>query len=350
MTERSADTPARAVDRPGLFGSRAGLTIVETMVTLSVISFLAALLIPAVQAARETARRSQCLNNIREVVHASSAYETAQGAFPYTAVQFQGADKIMHPPCSPHERILPYLEQDAISGEIDFRDLPIDLAGKPPSSMKNGTIISFAIAVFRCPTDPGRLGGNNYRACMGFGPGIFSPQETAVCADPGNAAGAFVNGRSIKPAEFLDGLSNTVMFSERVMGGQGVYRPHSDFLVVLPNICSTDDAVTACSSLPPALYDAYGGSTWLFGGWRQTWYNHLFAPNSVVPDCNAGPIMAGGGNGAYTARSYHPHGVNSGMADGSARFVSEQIEMAVWRAMSTRRGGEALDDAAGPLD
>lgn len=345
MAGPSANTPSGIGDRHGLRGLRMGLTIVETMVALSVVSFLAALLIPAVQMARESARRGQCLHNIREVVQACASYESAQKGFPYTAVQFQDADKKMHPPCSPHECILPYLDQGAVFGDIDFGDLPIDLAGKPPSSMKNGAIIPFAIAVFRCPTDPGRAGGNNYRACMGFGPGIYSPSETRVCADPGNAAGAFVNGRSVTPAEFLDGLSNTVMFSERVMGSQGAFRPYSDFLVALPNICSTGDAIATCGSLPPALYDAFGGSTWLYGGWRQTWYNHLFAPNSSIPDCNAGPVMAGGGNGAYTARSYHPGGVNCAMADGSVRFVSEQIEIVVWRAMSTRRGGETLDAA-----
>lgn len=328
--------------RMGSARSRLGLTIVETMVTLSAISFLASLLLPAVQLARETARRGQCLNNLREVAHACQAHESAQRVFPYTSLQFFGSDNVMHPPCSPHERMLPYLEQVTVFAEINFNDLPIDLGGKPPGSTNNGPLIPLAIAVFRCPTDARLPGGNNYRACMGYGPGIFSSDETSMCTDPGNAAGAFVNGRSMKPADFLDGLSNTAMFSERVMGSRGAYRPYSDYLVSLPNICTTNDAVSTCSSLPATLYDAYGGSTWLFGGWRQTWYNHLLPPNSGIPDCNAGPIMAGGGNGAYTARSYHPGGVNSTLADGSARFVSEQIDIAVWRAISTRRGGEAL--------
>ncbi|OYV78005.1 MAG: hypothetical protein B7Z73_19840, partial [Planctomycetia bacterium 21-64-5] len=173
-----------------------------------------------------------------------------------------------------------------------------------------------------------------------FGPGIVAPAETATCTDPGNGTGAFVHGRSVRPAEFLDGLSNTAMFSERVMGGRGAYRPYSDYLVSLPDICTTSDAIGTCSSLATGgLYDAYAGATWLFGGWRQTWYNHLFTPNSPVPDCNANPIASGGGRGAYTARSYHPGGVNSAMADGSARFVSQDIDLSVWRALATRGGG-----------
>lgn len=132
------------------------------------------------------------------------------------------------------------------------------------------------------------------------------------------------------------------MFSERVMGSRGAYRPYSDYLVFLGNICSVADAAAICGALPPGgPFDSYGGATWLFGGWRQTWYNHLLPPNSPVPDCNSGPLSSGGGSGAYTARSYHPGGVNSAMADGSARFVSQQIDSLVWWAVSTRRGAEA---------
>ncbi|HQU44850.1 MAG TPA: DUF1559 domain-containing protein, partial [Pirellulales bacterium] len=98
------------------------------MVTLSAISLLAALLIPAVQAARESARRGQCLNNLREIIHACGAHESALRAFPYTAVQFFGADKQMHPAFSPHEVLLPYLEQDPVFAQIDFNDYPLDIS------------------------------------------------------------------------------------------------------------------------------------------------------------------------------------------------------------------------------
>jgi prepilin-type processing-associated H-X9-DG protein len=320
---------------------RTALTIVETMVSMSAISLLLAMLIPAVQAARECARRTNCLNNLREVLQACAVHESARGEFPYTSVTFFDNKHQSHPACSPHARLLPYLEQGATYSEIDFADYPIDVAAGPLASMRNGALISFSISVVRCPSDSGLPGGNNYRACMGFGPGIFTPKETTQCTDPGNGTGAFVNGRGVKAAEFLDGLANTVMFSERVMGSRGAFRPYSDYRIYLGNICTAADAIGICESLAAGPTDSNGGSTWLFGGWRQTWYNHILTPNSRIPDCSAGDLIEGGGNGAYTARSYHPGGVNSAMADGSARFVSEGIDAFVWRVISTRAGGEA---------
>lgn len=320
---------------------RAALTLVETMVAMAALSLLAALMLPAVHIARESARRGQCLNNLRQIVQACSAHKSARRAFPYTAVTYSDGNNNLHPACSPHERLLPYLEQNPVYTQVDFNDYPIDVAAAPLSSLHNGGLVHLAISVFRCPTDARFSGGNNYRACMGYGPGIFTAAETSMCTDPGNASGAFVNGRSVSAAEFLDGLSATVMFSERVIGSRGAYRPFSDYRVYLGNICTVSDAMGICSSAFVGPTDSNGGATWLFGGWRQTWYNHVLPPNARIADCNSGPISSGGGNGAYTARSYHPGGVNSATADGSARFVSDNIDLFVWRAISTRRGGEA---------
>ncbi|MEX1232361.1 MAG: DUF1559 domain-containing protein [Planctomycetaceae bacterium] len=95
--------------------------------------------------------------------------------------------------------------------------------------------------------------------------------------------------------------------------------------------------------LPPSAnppHDSYGGSSWLFGGWRHTWYNHIRTPNSPGWDCATGV----GGGGAVTARSFHFGGVNIVLGDGSGRFVSDSIDLAVWRALASRKNGEVIGD------
>jgi prepilin-type processing-associated H-X9-DG protein len=150
--------------------------------------------------------------------------------------------------------------------------------------------------------------------------------------------------------DFRDGTSHTILFSEKILG-DGIptrFTPWSDYFYVRQrDIVTADDAVSACGSLSSAnpAHDSYVGWTWLFGGWNATWYNHILPPNSPVPDCGAGGEgVAGGGPGAYTARSFHSGGVNASFADGSARFISSTIDLSVWRAVSTRAGDDPIGD------
>ena len=83
----------------------------------------------------------------------------------------------------------------------------------------------------------------------------------------------------------------------------------------------------------PVEHRSYGGAAWLFGGFGHSWYNHILPPNSRTPDCEYG-------RGAFTARSLHAGGVNVSLVDGSARFAADAIDLAVWRALATRRLGE----------
>ena len=205
----------------------------------------------------------------------------------------------------------------------------------------NVEALTTTVAVFVCPSDRQVTAGNNYRACMGYGMGVFRPRKGRTCQSLGDAAGAFENGRRVRPGEFKDGLSNTAMFSERLIGDENPqhYTPWAD-IVHLPDPapgCTEDEVRNSCRlyvTPDPEVHDSYNGTTWLFGGWRHTWYNHLLAPNSEIPDCRAR------GGFAQTARSFHAGGVNLGMADGSARFVNQSIDLTVWRALSTRASQE----------
>lgn len=332
------------------------ISVVELLVALSIISLLLALVSPAIQRSRSSARTLQCVDRLRQLGLATHNHISAHQELPATATRFRDRRGKIHSSISPHARLLPYLEQDSLYETINWNHVGIDNPGEWPDSRTaapggrrtNETALSTTVALFLCPSDVGRRGGNNYRACMGYGPGIFGPGSRAICQFPGNASGAFVNGRATRPSEFRDGMSHTVLFSEQLIGDLdgNQYTPWTDTLYVSGKLCTAREATIQCRrfAVAGAEHDSFRGTTWLFGGWRQTWYNHVLTPNSHVPDCSAGGEgMVGGGNGAYAARSYHDGGVNVVMADASARFVSENINPAIWKALSTRDGGEGID-------
>lgn len=331
-----------------------GITVVEVLVALAVITVLAALVLPAIHSIRESARRRRCLNNLRELGQASHNYASAhEDRFPETSTN--GYDSRHHqllPSISPHRHLLPYLEQSDLYSRIDFHDMSINGPGAPGIFVNptQARLLDARVPLFLCPSDVQRPGATNYRANMGYGPGLYAPQPPAIAGFAGNAAGAFVHGRSVRLSEFDDGLSETVLFSEKLIGDGDpqVYTPWTDYFYFRGgDISSADEAVGACRSLsqPQPAHASYAGWTWLFGGWNSTWYNHILTPNSPIPDCSAGGVqMAGGGHGAYTARSFHGGGVNAVFGDGSARFISDEINRSVWRALSTRAGSEAIGD------
>ncbi len=204
---------------------------------------------------------------------------------------------------------------------------------------------------FVCPTDSGPAGRNNYRANLGPGASITLPHlpldQAHAPRNPVDASGAFVNGRAVAVAEFADGLSNTALFSEKIVGDGDphTYTPYRDRFYTGVNFDSAAEAVDLCRRLaepnPRHGHDSYSGFTWLVGGYNQTWYNHVLGPNSATPDCAFGMAL-GGDPGAFAARSFHRGGVNLLYADGGARFVTDPVDLGVWRAISTRRGGEAV--------
>lgn len=331
---------------------RSALTLIEVLVAVGVMGLLAALLLPIILSAREASRRMQCLNNLRQLAQAVHNHVTVhQNQLPYTSTNGTDAQgKKLLPSISPHRHLLPVLDQSVLYTNIDFHDMSINAPGSPPafSSPSHSQLLEIRVPVFLCPSDVQRPGATNYCANMGSGPGVYGPEAPAIAGFHGNTAGAFVHARSTLVSEFRDGLSSTALFSERLIGDGDpeAYTAWTDFYYFEPTDISTaDEAVQACSALadPEPAHASYSGWTWLFGGWNSTWYNHILTPNSPVPDCSAGgDEMAGGGRGAYAARSFHRGGVNVALADGSCRFVSQQIDLLLWRALSTRTGGEPI--------
>lgn len=303
---------------------------------------MAALLLPAVQQSRESARRAACLNHLHQLGAACQAHISIRKTLPITTCGYSSvAEKSQS--TSPHVHLLPYLEQTTVWSSFNFAENSADWPGAAPSSKYNAALLTLGIDVFRCPSDSPAPGGNSYRANLGIGPGQHAPQSAAGGGDSSNQSGVFIPWRALRPSEVTDGLSNTSLFSEKLVGDRNplAYTPWRDtFFFFGPQIMTVAQAEAACGAPagvdPP--HDSFGGSSWIFGDYRQSWYNHIRTPNSPLPDC---AMFISSGSGAYTARSNHPGGVNLCLCDGSVRFGSEDVAVQVWRALATRAHGDS---------
>lgn len=328
---------------------RPGVTLIELLTALSLVSCLLAMLLPAVQSARESARKVQCLNHLRQIGIASHNHVSLHGSFPYTSSGPRSIGTANSPDvpvelaASPHAFLLATIDPPTYH-QIDFTDPYLtDLSTRMGSVREpNQRLLRLTIPVFRCPSDRHATGANNYRANLGTTP---KPHPRYINLIPQEQRGAFDFAGSVKPSEFGDGLSNTALFSEKVIGDFDIdrFNPFTDRFDWVNDIPFTENEIVRhCENHAPAnhRHHSYSGSNWLVGGLNATWYNHLLAPNHLTPDCSGGAPSAGGARGIYSARSYHPGGANTVFADGSAKTISQTIELVVWRAMGTRNGSD----------
>jgi prepilin-type N-terminal cleavage/methylation domain-containing protein len=318
---------------------RAAFTLVELLVVIGIIGVLVALLLPAVQAAREAARRMQCSNHLRQIGIALHNYADAARALP------AGYNGLPYPPSpTTHFRwsglaaLTPYLEQTAISQSLDFT---VPLFG--PATMnfdvfpQNRAAVATRLKVFLCPSDTGKTiaadrGPSNYMLCAGDG------------SNGGNlydATGTFYASSWLRLAQVTDGLSNTVFGSETLLGtgepDETGPAPRDTRLAYL--------TIAGSSVITHAL--CHGSGTWRYnrnycwadGGMTAGVYNHFFLPNDAHHDC-----FARTSPGWKAARSNHPGGVMVLLGDGAVRWAANSVQRTVWRALSTRDGGESYGD------
>ncbi len=341
--------------------NRRGFTLIELLVVVGVVSLLMALLLPAVQSAREAARRAQCQNNLHQIGIALQGYETDYQCFPVCCTNFDVPTNIpgvMIPVYTGefaiHTRLLPYLELRPVYHAINFAagTTPLDgfayaITPEWRSLVSiNATALSVRVGTFLCPSDPGPFAetGTNYRGNVGLGPAWGT---TAEYRDSDN--GLFIqcvwNGL-LRPASVTDGLSHTAAFSERLRGsGQtGSPTPERDFWPMSRHIVSADQLLLGCQvAARPGATPTFtsGGRWWFWQGREWTEYTHTQQPNGRVPDCLFPHMVSA--IGMATARSWHLGGVNALMADGSTRFAMETIDRSIWRGLGTRNGGELVD-------
>jgi len=334
---------------------RIGFTVIELLVCIGIIFLLGALLLPAVQSAREAARRSQCAQNLRQIGIGIENYVSLNRTYPITNASYRtGADRRTLVPVkfSAQSRLLPFLDAISIFNCINFSipSRPLEMVGRrspvvpEPSTLQNRTAYVTGLAVFICPSDPGafEVAGCNYRGNTGVGPHV---RPNALHPDSGN--GLFPEVGIIRPASVPDGLSHTASFSERIRGSgsSSDATPDQDAFSLGNGLVmyTADYSLVACrlSATTLAAPFVHSGRWWFWTGRERTLYNHAQTPNGEIPDCflNNGITALG----MATVRSYHYGGVNVLMADGTVRFQSETIGLPIWRALGTRNGGELVD-------
>ncbi|MBS0265356.1 MAG: DUF1559 domain-containing protein [Planctomycetes bacterium] len=374
-----------------------GFTLIELLVVIAIIAVLVSLLLPAVQQAREAARRSQCTNNLKQIGLGLHNYNSTFGVFPpgrmlpdlvttagvvstsYTSYpsssRWQGAVAV-------HVFLLPYIDQVNIYNMMNFSGpmgRQMTTGGGVTPINPNYAAYANLSPIFICPTDPNTARAptdNNYVYNFGgstpYAGAANSTQQTNTSAvEPitglscqGN--GAFRAG-SLRPSDFTDGLSNTAFFSERTMGSGGnmaQVAPTAADVITSPNrqnvLLAPDQMLSDCSAPPSAQpissfnFNSFGrwipggdfSDGWPFAGYFGTMYNHVATPNWSGTDCGNWSAIADtpGEHAIITARSLHTGGVNLMYGDGRCSFVGNSIDRGVWRAIGTRRGSEVIGD------
>ena len=319
----------------GRIAQRRGLTLIETLVVVGIVTVLLSLLLPAVQAVRESARRAQCANNLRQVGLAMQDYIGVWNFLPPPYLYEVGGIY------SPHSALLPYLELSNLYNALNFVVSSKYIESATASLHdENTTVAACRVACLLCPTDAAGsttpLGGTNYRACVGT-MDIF---PTTLYNHPSNHNGAFC--WFVTPAAITDGLSATLAFSEKNISPPGDgFHPRADWIEWRqPMPAPTSSWRQACASLTEATHVTHdAGHTWLYYGLRYTWFQATDPPNPPIPDCGTTALN---GEGFFAARSDHPGGLNAGLADGSVRWFASSIQPSVWHALGTRAGGDLI--------
>lgn len=310
----------------------------ELIVTVAVIGLLAALLLPAVQAARESSRRLQCANNLKQLGLALAGYESARRCYPFGVGGGGPPELGFLPRWSAQSQLLPYLERGPLFHALNFAFVPWGhhASYSPP----NLTALRTVVDVFLCPSDtdairdPHGLAHNNYRACAGTHP------YNLIGASPegeGRNDGVFWYQSAVRPSDLRDGAALTAFFSERCLGGSPTPDPAGDYYLATPPVSNCAFAGPRWARFVGSV--EWSGQRWADGNAFFTRYHHVLTPNG--PSCNFG-LDDYSGQAIVTASSRHPGGVNVLMGDGSVRRVVNGIAPAVWKALGTRAGSEAV--------
>jgi len=333
---------------------RSAFTLIELLVVIAIIGVLTALLIPAVQQAREAARRTSCKNNLKQIGLALHNYQLANNVFPPSfCIRQQSTLSLNNGSWSIHGRLLPYIDQSNA-----YNKVRLDIAWD--AQIATG-VPTLRIPSYICPSDFNdqvRLDSSGnpkvYPQTYGFNFGtwfIFDP-----ATGKGGDGSFFVNS-STRPKDFTDGMSNTLCAAE-VKAFTSYFRNTADPGSTVPTSASelTAFASGAQFKLGPNTNSNTGHTEWSDGRVHHSGITTVFTPNTAVEylhtdgrtydvDYNSqqeGRSATQPTYAAVTARSHHAGIVHAVLMDGSARTISNSIDLQVWRALGTRGGREVV--------
>ncbi|MBC7852279.1 MAG: DUF1559 domain-containing protein [Pirellulaceae bacterium] len=325
------------------YAARPGFTLIELLVVIAIIGILVALQLPAVQFAREAARRMECSNNLKQIGLALHSYHSQFQKFPpgrvVNLVNGQGR-------CySAYAHLLPQLDANFIYDKINFAANPEDVI--------NAIALEQTIPFFLCPSDKhqklqGASGVHNYPLCTG----------TTFPLSPRNPSGVHVTGVFYENSDtgfntVTDGSSQTICVGETVLSDlsgpavwDGVSKTNGFVLTQgndnLFNGPELTDYQSQCYGSGLKLQQTRG-SRWLYGAPGHSMYNHHRGPNDPGVDCRGGVPHSIRTDAQWrilslsvAARSKHPNGVQVLFVDGHVQFVPTSISLGVWQALATR--------------